>query len=260
MTGAPPAPGVRVEVATWPAVTVHDVDGWRVGLSGGFTRRANSVVPLGEPADVPGAIGRVEALYATHGQPAVFRVCAAARPHDLAERLAARGYRPVAVTQVLVADVPVDAAGTPAPAGLGVPAGTTLDVRPEPDQAWLDAWLGVKATRAVDVTAARAVLTGTHADYLRLTGERRTGRDAQVLGAVRAAYAEDWVGLSSLVVVPEARRRGLARALTAAALTVAGRRGARRAFLQVERTNEPARRLYRSLGFREADEYAYHER
>ncbi|MGW6132563.1 GNAT family N-acetyltransferase, partial [Cellulomonas sp. NPDC055163] len=78
----PPAPGAEVETATWRPVEVVDVGPWRLGISGGFTRRANSVVPLGEPADVDAAIAETEERYAAAGLPAVFRVCAASRPAD----------------------------------------------------------------------------------------------------------------------------------------------------------------------------------
>src|SRR5665647_3541247 len=54
------APGVAVEVDTWRPVEVADVDGWRLGYSGGFTSRATSVVPLAEPPDRDAAVGGAE--------------------------------------------------------------------------------------------------------------------------------------------------------------------------------------------------------
>ena len=58
--------------------------------------------------------------------------------------------------------------------------------------------------------------------------------------------------------LPEQRRRGVARALLAALAGWASAQGAQRLYLQVERDNEPARRLYAGLGFEEA--YRYHYR
>lgn len=102
---APQAPGVEVETATWRPVDTVDVGPWRLGFSGGFTRRANSVVALGEPVDVDAAIAEAERRYADAGLPAVFRVCDGSRPADLASRLAGRGYATVSRTSVLVRDV-----------------------------------------------------------------------------------------------------------------------------------------------------------
>jgi ribosomal protein S18 acetylase RimI-like enzyme len=247
---APDAPGVLVESATWPPVTVEDVDGWRLGLSGGFTRRANSVLPLGTPPDLAATLARVEARYAAAEQPAVLRVCSAA-PDGLAEALAARGYVRVADTDVLVRELP----GPDGTQPVRTPA-VRVEVADRPDDAWLDGWLGVKAAGGgVDRELARRVVEGSRALYL-------TARDpgGVVLGVLRAALAEDWAGLSCLTVVPAARRRGIGRLLTRAGLAAAARAGARRAFLQVEVANRGAADLYTAEGFRPAERYAYHQR
>lgn len=242
------APGTAVEVATWRPVHGVQIDGWSLGFSGGFTRRANSVVPWQAPADAVAAIEVAEAEYAARGLPCVVRVDALAQPSHLDTLLAERGYAAVATTRVLAR--PLE--GPPVtPAAPGV----AIDVAERPDDAWLAGWLDVKAAgRAVDTDLARAVVTGSPALYL-------TARDeAGVTGVVRAATAGDWVGLSCLMVAPRARRRGLAGLLSARALTEAAEGGARRAFLQVEAANAPAVALYAGLGFVVVDEYHYRER
>lgn len=255
LTWTPPAaPGVLVEAATWVPVTTETIDGWRLGLSRGFTRRANSALPLGAPADVGATLDRVEARYAAAGQPSVVRVCSAAPP-GLAATLAARGYTSLATTDVLVRDlVDLEAAG---------PEGRSSEVRVRiedaPDEAWLSTWLGMKvAGTAVDAATARRVLTGSPALYLTAIGAGPDGPG--VLGVLRAASAEDWTALSCLAVAPEARRHGLGRLLTRAALRAAVDRGARRAFLQVEVTNRGAVDLYTAEGFVPAERYAYWQR
>lgn len=237
-------PGVAVEVDTWRPVEVADVDGWRLGFSGGFTSRANSVVPLAEPPDLDAAIGRVEAFYSHRGIPARFRVGREVLPVGLDGVLAARGYRLVATTRVL-------ALALPAQAG---PSAASIEVADEPDDDWLSGWLDVKASGTVDPDLARAVVTGSAAGYL------TTRDDDGVVGVIRAGYSGDWVGLSCLMVAQRARRRGLARALTLAAMQIAAERGARRAFLQVEDVNHAALALYHRLGFADVDTYHYRER
>lgn len=242
------APGAAVEVATWRPVEVVEVDGWQVGFAGGFTRRANSAVPVAEPDDVETAIARVEALYGERDLPARFRVCSAARPSELDHRLAARGYRAAANTHVLVRDL------TQLP-GATTPVATSVEVAAEPDDAWLSGWLGVKAAgTAVDPDLARAVVGGSSATYVTATDA------AGVVGVIRAAAAGTWVGLSCLMVAPRARRRGLGRALTVVALDAASGAGAERAFLQVEAGNRGAAALYEDMGFQHAETYHYRER
>lgn len=59
-----------------------------------------------------------------------------------------------------------------------------------------------------------------------------------------------WAYVHSLFVLPEARRRGVARALIRHALRWAQRRGAGGAELGMAAGNRRARRLYESFGFR----------
>jgi len=240
----PVPPGVAVEVGTWRPVEVADVDGWQLGFSGGFTSRANSVVPLAEPPDLDAAIGRVEAFYSQRGFPARFRVGREVLPVGLDGVLAARGYRLVATTRVLALVLPAQAE----------PSAASIEVADEPDDDWLSGWLDVKASGTVDPDLARAVVTGSAAGYL------TTRDDDGVVGVIRAGYSGDWVGLSCLMVAQRARRRGLARALTLAAMQIAAERGARRAFLQVEDVNHAALELYHRLGFADVDTYHYRER
>jgi ribosomal protein S18 acetylase RimI-like enzyme len=262
----PEAPGAEREVATWPPARVVEVDGWRVGLSGGMTRRANSVLPVAAPRDLGAAVERVEALYAAERQPAVFRIGRGARPAGLAALLDARGYRVATQTDVLVR--PLDE--LPA-----VPSrGEAVVAADAPNAAWLAVWSGEKAPLAarrpgpeagvpdaspvdagsVDAGFVDAVLTAPRALYL------TAHDDAGPVGVVRAAFVDDWVGLSCLAVNGRARRRGIGRTLTLRALRAAAEQGARRAFLQVEVENTAAATLYARLGFLPAERYHYRQR
>ncbi len=55
--------------------------------------------------------------------------------------------------------------------------------------------------------------------------------------------------LGAIILAPEARGRGLGRALVAGLMRFAWENGAGRAYLQVEQGNAPAIALYDSLGF-----------
>jgi [ribosomal protein S18]-alanine N-acetyltransferase len=72
---------------------------------------------------------------------------------------------------------------------------------------------------------------------------------------IRAACAYRVLGdeaeVLDVCVEPSARRGGLGRLLVRLAMARAARAGARTARLEVRVSNEPARRLYASLGFRE---------
>lgn len=72
------------------------------------------------------------------------------------------------------------------------------------------------------------------------------------LGVVLVRVAAGEVEVLTLGVAPHARRRGVAKALMAAALGAAARAGAMEAFLEVAVDNAEAAALYAGLGFRRA--------
>ena len=84
---------------------------------------------------------------------------------------------------------------------------------------------------------------------------------AEPLGVILCRVAGDEMEVLTLGVAPPARRRGVARALMAAALPAARDLGAEAAFLEVAVDNGPAIALYERLGFRKAGlRKAYYDR
>lgn len=73
--------------------------------------------------------------------------------------------------------------------------------------------------------------------------------DRQVIGFCSFWRVVDEVHINNLAVLPEHRHQGIGRALLARVLQDAAAQRATRALLEVRRSNEPARRLYESLGF-----------
>jgi ribosomal-protein-alanine N-acetyltransferase len=77
-------------------------------------------------------------------------------------------------------------------------------------------------------------------------------REARPLGMILCRAAADELEVLTLAVAPEIRRKGVAKALMAAALGAAREAGATEAFLEVAVDNYPAAALYAGLGFRRA--------
>ena len=76
------------------------------------------------------------------------------------------------------------------------------------------------------------------------------GADDEPLGVILCRVAAGEMEVLTLGVPPSVRRRGVARALMAAALPPARALGAGEAFLEVAVDNDPAIALYAALGFR----------
>jgi GNAT superfamily N-acetyltransferase len=247
----PPIERIRlledVGADAWPAAGTAWLEGWRLSLDRGVTRRANSVLPNAEqPAnDVDALIGEVERRYRAKGLRPCFKLTAAAQPADLDRRLERRDYRAEGHSLVLVADVRT-IAPPPSPQII-------IALEDRPTQAWLDAcW------PAAQYAAERPVRKDIVA-RLRLSRAFALARLGSALGGAALAVADrGWVGLTAVHTLPEQRRRGVAQSLLGALARWALEQGVERLYLQVERDNAPARELYRGLGFARA--YSYHYR
>jgi ribosomal-protein-alanine N-acetyltransferase len=77
------------------------------------------------------------------------------------------------------------------------------------------------------------------------------GASGPILGFAVVWLVPDELHVLNVAVAPEARRRGVARAVLAKVEAGAREQGARVAMLEVRRSNAPAIALYRALGYRE---------
>jgi ribosomal-protein-alanine N-acetyltransferase len=87
-------------------------------------------------------------------------------------------------------------------------------------------------------------------EWARLWVARPSGPDAPASGFLLAWDAADEVHLIDLVVHPDERRKGIARALCAELFEHTRARRARCLLLEVRRSNRGALALYRALGLR----------
>ena len=224
----------RIATAAWPAPDTEPLGQWTLRAAGGWTGRANSAMPIGDPGlPLADAIDAVEAWYRARGLAPRINVplplCA-----DLDAALDARGWARSVPTLVQTAPIATVLAG----------AGPRPDLPPvRLDPAPDDAWLAVVARRKGGLPdAARHVLTAAP-----LVACASVDRD---LAVARGAVVRDFLHLALVEVAEPARGRGLARHVTRALAEWGRSEGAGTAFLQVESTNLPAVTLYGSLGFR----------
>lgn len=238
---------VAVELAAdegWPAPDRARLGDWLLRSAAGWTGRANTALPIGDPdRPLPAAIDAIEQWYAARGQPAMVNT-----PLPLAApvgaELDARGW--TARPPTLVQTVALDRLRANPPAGDpadGEPATVEVDLADTPTPQWLT----VAADRKGGLPdAARHVLTAV--DQVRFA---HLYADGTLVATGRGTVTGQgrWLGLSLIEVVPAARRRGLARQIIRALADWGADIGATDVFLQVEQRNTAAVSLYRSLGF-----------
>ena len=235
----------RVEEASlnaWPALHQSLLDGWVLRFARGFTKRANSIVPLypsqQEPLD---KIRFCENLYARERLKTIFRLTTASDAAALDAVLAARGYQAVDLTRVLIRDVVTT----------GLTAHTTFAELPRTQ--WLDAYTHIAGVPAGARQLHAMLLAGIRTEHT--FGVITT--DGVPVACGIAVIERELVGLFDIATDPSARRQGHARTLVESLLVWAAGHGASRAYLQVVDANQPGRALWQSLGFDDLYRYWY---
>ena len=235
-------------LSSWPALSTSFDGDWVIRLSEGHTKRSNSVTCLSDdPTDLERRIDRVVAIYQRHGLPPVFRLSPLAPP-ALDRSLEDRGWRRFDETIVLTL------AGAYSNGREDTKASIDIEIFSDPDDDWLSAYSRIDGMgRAPGAILERMLsIMVPKPCYARAKVQDEIG--ALALGVVDG----DLIGLFDVMTAKDFRRRGLAHRLLGALLAWGRQEGATEAWLAVVATNEPAVRLYRSLGFQ--DVYRYHYR
>ncbi|WP_108989519.1 GNAT family N-acetyltransferase [Streptomyces coelicoflavus] len=230
----------RVAARAWRPVESERLGGWELRAAGGFTRRANSVLPLGDPGlPLDEALAAVRRWYGERGLPAYVQTATGAEGTQelLCAELERRGWVREVTAEVWT--------GGLAPVA-DLAEGTGVVLSREADEAWLARY----GRKGVSDVALRVLGSGPSVWFATVPG----ADGPAAIG--RCVVDGRWASFAAVEVDPARRRRGLATAVMAALARRALDEGASAAWLQVETDNAAARALYARMGF--AAHHAYH--
>lgn len=248
--------------AHWPAATDQALGRWRLRAAGGFTRRANSALAVGDPGvPLPAALAQVERWYADRGLPPRVSVpddTDADRAADVLAAAVDAGWSRELTVAVMTARV-ADVLGALPDGWADEEPRVRLDEAPSPG--WLADYRG--AARHPDGPAVLRAPAGTTGLFATVqapvgsSGGAPAGTLSGLAGRGRGVVSDGWVGLSCLAVDPVLRRHGLGRLVVATLLDAALDAGAVRAYLQVKAHDEAAAAFHRAVGFRDHHRTVY---
>ncbi|MBZ6080076.1 GNAT family N-acetyltransferase [Streptomyces sp. CT1-17] len=232
----------RTTARAWRPVESEWLGEWELRAAAGFTRRANSVLPLGDPGlPLDEALAAVRRWYGERGLPAYVQTATGAEgtQEALCAELERRGWvREVTAEVWTGALAPVADLAE----GAGVELSRTAD----------EAWLARYQRKGVSEVALRVLGSGPSVWFATVPGAE-AGAPAAI---GRCVVDGRWASFAAVEVDPAYRRRGLATTVLAALARRALEEGASAAWLQVETDNAGARALYAGMGF--AAHHAYH--
>lgn len=224
----------------WPAPEAQRLGDWTLRAAGGFTRRANSVLPLGDPGmPVEQAAEWIKDWYAARGLPAYVQL---ADGEPLVEELGALGWTPEQPTLLMVAPLAPIADG---------PGRELVRLSRDADDGWLARYH--KAAAELGAEAVKVLTGGPSVWFATVPGD--TGKAPAAIG--RCVVDGRWALFAAVEAAPGQRRRGLGTAVMTALAHRALDEGAAAAYLQVEADNEGARAMYERMGFTVHHTYGY---
>ncbi len=219
---------------TWPAEQNIEFGKWQLRISDGFSMRANSVLPIGEPPiDLAAAVAQVVKIYRENKLRPTFSI---ALPifDELDRYLEQDGWNLKIDANFLIRDIgTVEVSNHPE---------FLIEILDYPSKVWLE----LNSDQPLEKLMRR---------YPARYGAIKIGE--QVVAVGRIATLGNWSIVTRLFVNPSFRGKGVAKILMNNLLAAASKDGATKVALQVDDENGAALALYQSMGFRTHHKFVY---
>lgn len=234
----------KLSMNAWPALESHLYDGWILGISEGYTRRANSVCSIGDSTlPIDKKIKYCEDFYKKDNLPVIFKIVEDNMHRPLDNELHMRGYDKIAQTSVRIKNL----------SGSNFADNSNVIVEHSPSDKWIDTCFEI-ADKNTDLKCIYSSILrkiknkGIWATY------KENGKN---VGFGFAVIEKNYCGIFNLHIANEFRRKGYAKAIMDKLLFESQKLGVTMSYLQVEKENSPAEMLYGKLGYREIYRYFY---
>ncbi|MCX6448145.1 MAG: GNAT family N-acetyltransferase [Actinobacteria bacterium] len=219
---------------TWPAQEIVEYGKWRLRISDGFSMRANSVLPIGEPPiNLASAVDEITNIYRENKLKPTFSIPLPIFD-ELDRYLEQNGWNIKIDANFLVRDIgAIEASSDPQ---------FSVEILDYPSKEWLD----INSDQPLEKIMRR---------YPARYGAIKIGE--QVIAVGRIATLGGWSIVTRLFVNPSFRGKGVSKILMNNLLSAAVSDGATKVSLQVDNENGAALALYQSMGFTVHHKFVY---
>lgn len=229
---------------SWPPLDTHFYDGWLMGVSDGYTRRANSIQIFGNSKIlIDDKIKYCEDFYRRNRLPAIFKIVKEKGFEELDTKLKELNYNKVALTSVRLKKI----------SGCIFTDDSNIEVSYLPSKQWVDKYFNCANTNLEYKDTYLSIINKIKGKSIWATYAYK----GKILGLGFATIEKGYCGIYSLIVDKGERGRGYAKALMNKLLLEAQKLGATMSYLQVTVDNRPAKKLYDKFGYEEIYRYYY---
>jgi GNAT superfamily N-acetyltransferase len=235
----------ELSMNAWPAIQTCLYDGWVLRVSGGYTKRANSVNPLYcSSVDLIKKIQYCKEFYSEVGLPTVYKITSDSKLEGLDNKLEGLGYARIDETSVRVMNLE----------GYSSKDNNSTEVSNELTEEWIN---GYTKCSKIENKRTVEILKSMLSNIIGKTIWIIHRVEGQAVGFGYGVIDKGYVGIFDIYVDELYRGKGYGNDVMNKIISEAKELGANKAYLQVVVGNNVAENLYRKLGFEEIYKYWY---
>ncbi len=232
---------------SWPSKSMITLNGWKLRISEGVTKRANSVSPLKyEGEDLRKDVENVERIYRQNNLPTIFQLADYYQPSNLFDFLIECDYKEIDETIVMIAKIDKI---------LDIPVNSNFNyISSETD---LDSWINDFKTISPEGSSR---IEGMKKIIQRLTDPKPcffTAVEEEPIAVGLTVTERDFMVIYNMFTHPEFRRQGIAKSILVKMIEKGKKDNVKKIYLQVEADNFGAIKLYSKIGMKECYRYRY---
>ncbi|MCG3217329.1 MAG: GNAT family N-acetyltransferase [Candidatus Heimdallarchaeota archaeon] len=238
----------EISILTWPPKISLNLNGWKIRISEGITKRANSVSPVDYTGEnLNDDILTVENYYRVNKLPSIFQLHDTFEPPSLQDKLLSLNYEIIDETIVMMANIDE----------INLPYQNKkyeFHLLENELNKWLKELQIINQADKLQIDGRREIISRIAQPNVGYFIARDNGKTVAVGLAV---LQENYMVIYSMFTHLDYRRKGIAQTLLANMIEWGEVNLVDRVFLQVESENRLARNLYKKVGFKEKHRYRY---